>query len=325
MNEELVSIIIPAYNAEKTIKIAIDSALQQIYKNIEVIVINDGSTDKTNLIVNNIIEHDKRVKLVETENFGVSHARNIGIKSSKGKYVTFLDSDDFIDKEMISEMYKCIKEYNVKIVKCNCKMIENNTQRILEDYNIKGLIRSKELLKHLIMYEENIKGYSCVYMFEKNNIIFFNEDLSYMEDNDFLLKVLLKNENIYILDKPLYNYVLNDNSVTRSQKKLKEQCFKILDSINSMENTLIKNNIDKNLMDEFYNLYYQYVISKISKIKSNKDKLTIINNKIFINLINNLQYSLLKKKQKVGYILLKLKLYKLFFIVLKINNIRRKK
>lgn len=325
MNEELVSIIIPAYNAEKTIKIAIDSALQQIYKNIEVIVINDGSTDKTNLIVNNIIEHDKRVKLVETENFGVSHARNIGIKSSKGKYVTFLDSDDFIDKEMISEMYKCIKEYNVKIVKCNCKMIENNTQRILEDYNIKGLIRSKELLKHIIMYEENIKGYSWVYMFEKNNIIFFNEDLSYMEDNDFLLKVLLKNENIYILDKPLYNYVLNDNSVTRSQKKLKEQCFKILDSINSMENTLIKNNIDKNLMDEFYNLYYQYVISKISKIKSNKDKLTIINNKIFINLINNLQYSLLKKKQKVGYILLKLKLYKLFFIVLKINNIRRKK
>lgn len=326
MNDELISVIIPAYNAEKTIKHAVDSVLKQKYSNVEILVINDGSTDKTDEIIQKIIKYDKRVKIINTINYGVSHARNVGIKVASGSYIVFLDADDFIDEEMLLEMYNTLKKYEVNLVKCDNRVIRNNiSSNDEEKYKMCGFIRTEELIKHIISYKENIKGYACGYMFKKDSIVLFDENLSYMEDTDFLLKVLYKNEYIYVMDKVFYNYIINNNSVTNEKKDIGKKCIKILDSIISMENTLIKNNMNYNDMNNFYVLYYQYIVKKMSAIKKNKEILKVIKNKNFIKLIKKVKFAMLKRKQKIGYILLKFKLYNIFIIILKINENRSKK
>ncbi len=115
---ELVSIVIPAYNAEKTIHRCINSLLHQDYDNIQVVVINDGSTDNTDRIVKELCLRDSRIKYLLTENGGVSKARNNGLDIADGEYITFADSDDYAEKNYVSEMMGAIKKYNVDFCCC---------------------------------------------------------------------------------------------------------------------------------------------------------------------------------------------------------------
>ena len=105
-----ISIIVPIYNAEKVLKRCVDSILNQSYKNFELILINDGSKDKSIDIINEYKEKDERIKVIDNKNKGVSETRNIGIKTSKGEYIQFIDADDFIDPYMIEETLKEIEK-----------------------------------------------------------------------------------------------------------------------------------------------------------------------------------------------------------------------
>ena len=105
MNEELISIIVPVYNVEEYLKECIDSIINQTYKRIEIILVDDGSTDKSGKICDDYAKIDKRIKVVHKENGGLSDARNVGISVSSGKYIAFVDSDDWVEKTMYK---KCI-------------------------------------------------------------------------------------------------------------------------------------------------------------------------------------------------------------------------
>ena len=100
MNEELISIIVPVYNVEEYLKECIDSIINQTYKRIEIILVDDGSTDKSGKICDDYAKIDKRIKVVHKENGGLSDARNVGISVSSGKYIAFVDSDDWVEKTM---------------------------------------------------------------------------------------------------------------------------------------------------------------------------------------------------------------------------------
>ena len=111
-----ISVIVPAYNAEKTIERCLKSILKQTYHNLEVIVVNDGSKDSTELILSRIEKNDVRVHLITIENGGVSHARNVGIDNASGEYITFVDSDDYIDEEMYTSLMELIQKYDIGII-----------------------------------------------------------------------------------------------------------------------------------------------------------------------------------------------------------------
>ncbi len=113
-----ISIIIPVYNSEKVIARCLESVLNQDYKNIEIIIINDGSKDRSQEIIEQYSKIDGRIKIIKTENQGVSSARNLGIQNASGKYVCFLDADDYVDKDMYNELVKQIKENDMVI----CRM-----------------------------------------------------------------------------------------------------------------------------------------------------------------------------------------------------------
>ena len=135
MNEKdaLISIIIPVYNAEKTIYKCLDSVTRQTYSNIEIIIINDGSTDPSGKICNEFAKTDKRIRLRNIENAGVVAARKVGLSMATGSYIAFVDSDDYIDVDMLEKLYAAIqsKDYDVSI--CRYIIEKENKINVTED------------------------------------------------------------------------------------------------------------------------------------------------------------------------------------------------
>ena len=130
-----VSVIVPVYNAERYLGYSINSILSQTYTGIEVILINDGSTDNSLKICNNYAHIDPRVKVIDIKNGGVGHARNIGIENASGYYLQFVDSDDVIAPDMIETFVHAIELYSKDIVFCGMKIVtlkDNNPEDIKE-------------------------------------------------------------------------------------------------------------------------------------------------------------------------------------------------
>ena len=114
-----ISVIVPIYNSEDYIDRCVRSIVEQSYKNIEIILVDDGSTDNSSMMCDEWAKNDKRVKVIHKENGGVSSARNEGLKIAKGDYISFVDSDDYIDKKMIEKMLNQMEKGNTDLVICN--------------------------------------------------------------------------------------------------------------------------------------------------------------------------------------------------------------
>lgn len=253
MNNELVSVIIPVYNGEKYIAKCIESLLNQTYKDIEIIIINDGSTDATSMIVNNLIDKDKRINQIITNNLGVSSARNCGIKVAKGKYITFVDSDDTVQNNYIEYLYLIIKKENcdIALTRYPNKIVDENKYEIDTSDDkvrfVKGSYAAKEMLSYKIVISSWNK------MFKKDLLIdhsiVFNTDLSYGEGFEFVIKAFFNANKVAIGSKKIYNYrVDNENSVMTSYKeKLVTGSFESLQSIlNSIKN--LQNDEEKQIL-----------------------------------------------------------------------------
>ncbi|MGL5050852.1 MAG: glycosyltransferase family 2 protein [Fusobacteriaceae bacterium] len=147
-----VSIIVPAYNVEKYIKRCLDSLINQTLKEIEIIVINDGSTDFTGNIVKDFLKKDNRIKYIEQENRGLAGARNRGLKEAQGKYINHLDGDDYIDKNYYEDMFRHAEESNLDVVVSNFIKESLYKAEIKQDFDIKGsatrfIMKSYDMLK----------------------------------------------------------------------------------------------------------------------------------------------------------------------------------
>jgi len=225
MSEEkyLISVIIPAYNSGKTILRAVDSVLNQTYKNIELIIINDGSTDNTLEILKNI--QDSRIVVLNQENSGPSTARNLGINTAKGDFILFCDSDDKLDGNIINEFIKTIekKYYDVVLFK---------TIRIGSDGNIVKMpevesfeIEPKEIDLLIRSIYNKFSKYNEIFGFDatcgkfisrkliRDNNIYFPEGIYRSEDAIFCKKVYESTKSIYYLNKKGYYYYKNDESL----------------------------------------------------------------------------------------------------------------
>lgn len=219
---ELVSIIIPVYNQELYIKACLDSVINQTYKNIEIIVINDGSTDNSLNILKEYKKIDKRIILINQKNQGVYKARCNGIKKANGKYITFLDSDDFIDLDFVEKLLKSAINDKADIVRCNFKYYKDN-KFINNSSKLKsGLFRKKE-------YEDNIYKYIytsfdlnsvCMQLIKKEIAVNATEkqyELKYGEDLVFNCLMIENTKSIKIISDCLYSYRTNNNSYSKTK------------------------------------------------------------------------------------------------------------
>jgi glycosyltransferase involved in cell wall biosynthesis len=230
-----ISIIVPAYNSEKTLKRCIDSIINQTYSNIEIIIVNDGSTDNTKEICDQYAQNDLRIKVIHKNNGGVSSARNEGIKNASGEFIQFIDSDDYIDVNMCERLVKVIKEHNSDLVVCGYKTILGDSisfepcinKRVDEIADLSGYF-SELYKKHLFN-----SPWNKLYKREKINF-YYDENLSLGEDLLFNLEYLKRSKKISFIEDCLYNYVIGSkNSLTaKYNENLFDISLNIYDSVN---------------------------------------------------------------------------------------------
>ena len=227
----MVSIIVPVYNTEQFLPQCIESIINQTYDDIEIILIDDGSNDKSGIICDEYAANDKRIKTIHNINCGVSAARNIGLDNAKGKYITFIDSDDYVEKNYIETLFNAIETNNAELAICGIKEITDETLKIRkprgrytgvlkDDYyamiDFLCLIGAKIYLKKIL---------------DINKIRFIDE-IKYAEDELFNLMYYQYVKMYMFIDKPLYVYKrrkqsLSDIRLLKNKENLTNYIFKL--------------------------------------------------------------------------------------------------
>ena len=300
----LVSIIIPIYNSSKYLNKLLSDIVDQTYKNIEIILIDDGSEDNSLEICKNFQHKDERIKIISQKNQGVSSARNEGIECATGKCVTFIDSDDTVDKSFIEVLVNNVE--NDCLVKVNNKKINKNK-----------LVARQEYLKEII--SGKILGVSWGYLFERDLLKNINFDIntSYMEDTIFIVQYLFKVKKIKVLKERLYYHQNNYNSLTNSnelERKINEYMY----SIDKIEYFLKENHTDEKIFKNIIeNRRVKLIEAEISKAKSSEEIQNIINNR---NVMSIMKLKKIKFKYKLFIKILSTRNSKKIFKYVKFRN-----
>lgn len=220
-NSDLVSIIVPVYNAENYIEECILSLINQDYKNIEILLIDDGSDDSSGAICDFYAKRDRRIIVVHAENEGVSAARNRGIRLAKGTWLSFVDSDDWVENNYISLMYSKAIENKVEYVTCGYyRFSHNEVVAAINGDGKYGKISSSEYVKK-ILNVQNGYGFCHMKLIKRTVVKSISFDTTILVGEDALFNInLCKNlDEVLILNEPLYYYRLNLNSVVRKYDK----------------------------------------------------------------------------------------------------------
>ena len=287
---ETISIIIPVYNVEKYLNKCLNSVIEQTYKNIEVILIDDGSTDNSGKICDEYAKNDIRIKIIHQQNGGVSTARNNGLEHATGKYITFVDSDDYIEKEMIETMAKKIMKKNADIVICGVTDRDEENNIINQSLNKKeNVFNNIEAIKEML----DEKLFNCVcwaklYKKELFRNIKFNSKIRIAEDMDVLYRVFYKSNKIIQIPERLYNWTSRGDSVTKGNDMSKWQdeidvCENIIkfceENCNEIEDYAVKRYIRINLTLSLNNLKENGTKENYNTLKKNLKKYDIEKNK----------------------------------------------
>ena len=213
-----ISVIIPVYNVEEYLARCVHSIINQSYKNLEIILINDGSTDDSGKLCDFFAVKDKRIKVIHQENRGLSGARNSGLKIATGEYIGFVDSDDWIEIEMYESMLNAMFKLKANIAECG--IVETISSKFKTDRSGSiALVKRLDALKRII---EKQDFSVCRKLFHKQTIdnIYFIEGKN-SEDVYFTIESFKNITNLVCLSNPYYNYFVFGDSITRGKYKLK--------------------------------------------------------------------------------------------------------
>ena len=280
---DLISVIIPTYNRAHLIKRSAESVLNQTYKNLELIIVDDGSTDNTKEVVDSL--NDKRIVYVKQENQGACAARNKGIKLAKGKYIAFQDSDDVWHLNKLEKQICTLKENNADVVFCKMFIFGNLRKRVFPKYFKNGFLKKDEL--PFGISTQNIFGKTDI--FKKN---FFDIIMQPIEDFELSLRIQ-QIYSIYCLDEALVDYHNQSNSISNNREKVLE----------ALENILHK---DKNFLTK-YNYNSLEILAQSFLVATFQIK-DIHKRKKFFDLVFSINSS---KRTKLIYFLNKIHFYKI--------------
>lgn len=277
--DKLVSIIVPVYNVEKYIGRCIEAIIEQTYKNIEVILVNDCSADESLSICKSYASKDNRIIVLENKKqSGASASRNAGIEKATGEYIMFVDSDDYPCNNYVEEMVKTIEEKNVDIVRC--KAITHNSDGSFHIENLKthtgqtyyGDEVKKFAKNNLIVFSES---YICAYIWaiivkREKITVRYNPTVYSRNDLVFFVQLLIESDisSIYFLDKPLYNYCYNGNSLTKGYQGCLRYLDGVLVSTKEIKKILSRNNmIDADFEDKINTTNACVIINRLLSLK----------------------------------------------------------
>lgn len=308
-----ISVIIPIYNASKYLCRCLDSVINQSYQNLEIICINDGSTDNSGEILNSYSKKDERLIIINNKNEGVSKTRNCGIKKATGKYITFVDADDYIEKDEIELMYNAIVSNKVDVVRIN--YVVNYTNSVKKDYGDLREFSNRKLNRKEIrtgfldkLLDGSIPCFVYLLLIDKNILMKtkkFPIDIHMMEDVVFYIDLMLSINSLYVLDKPLYNIYFNEDGATNSPKNYERNIFNIVEVNSYIKKILYDRKLDDDnkikrlntanviaISDFIFRQYLAgydaiYVCRKLSE------------NKKMYDILDNVDYSVINIQRKI--------------------------
>lgn len=288
-----ISIIVPAYNCEKSIEKCIHSILKQSLSKIEVIIVNDGSTDNTESVINELAALDNRIIVINIQNSGPGKARNIGLDKARGEYIGFVDSDDYIDAEMYAELYKYSSENECDVGGCGYYIenyIENQAiQRssVLCGCKLNKCLEGKAIREQILggFAKRKVGGFANLWnkiyrkSFLDDNNLRIDESREFGEDWIFNIKVFEKAERVFFLEAVYYHYIVStQNSLMK--KKRDGQLDLIISGREFLDECLQRNDVifDKveyglKFMEALFGaIFTEYHVSKpdVLKICNNK-------------------------------------------------------
>lgn len=333
-----VSIIIPVYNKQKYLKKSIQSILDQTYDNFELIIVNDGSTDNSSEICHNFQKKDKRVRVIDIENNGVSNARNVGISNANGEYIQFIDADDYTANNMLEDLVNIARMYNPDVIVNGIEKINEKNESVGKISPIfDGMTDIDKFMENFAEVQKQTGIYGYVHnkfirksIIENNNLL-FDKDIWLAEDLDFCLDLYRNISSIYFC-KDIYYYYLQEaeNSSTTSNKKhdylqqgkiiLKEK--EMLDYKNALNNNNLEiaNSVITNFLMSYihqqFNYKYHQFIKNLDVITNNYKFMCSIDCNCSNKFTNKVMKLLLKDK--------KISIYILFFTRTLLRDIYRK-
>lgn len=225
MNEEkgLVSVIVPIYKVEEYLDKCINSIVTQTYKNLEIVLVDDGSPDRCPEICDAWAQKDARIKVVHKKNGGLSSARNAGLEVVTGEFIAFVDSDDYLESDLYKSLIIAFDDPQIDMVGYGIKEIRNNAYA--GNKKIKaGMIEPQEAIRHLLLLDGNIRSYAWNKIYRASAVqnVRFNEELKYGEDTPFIFQVLCNCRKIYQTNEPYYNYIIRSESLTGESFNVKK-------------------------------------------------------------------------------------------------------
>jgi len=342
----LVSVIVPIYNSEQYLHRCIDSIVNQSYKNIEIILIDDGSTDNSDKIYDEYAHRDNRIRVIYTKNNdGPAAARNVGIENSKGEFIFFVDSDDFIDNDALNLLIGSYNQYKADIIVGDFNKIKDN--------NSSDSGHSRFFLSSKLLTKQNIIDYIRYYLKKPNrfplftqswgrlfkssiikkNNIFFNTDLRTFEDVTFNFDYLKYINKLFFLKEVLYNHLVHDNYASATMKICNNPkiLFGYPQALANVSDFLKNCYSDADIRKEVGHAYVCYTMIQLVRTcgqinNSNKKKIYELIHEIINSseIRDNLQfYSPSKGDSRILPILMKLKLVWPILMVCKYKSYRR--
>lgn len=286
----LISVIIPIYNSEKYFDRCLESILNQTYQNMQILLINDGSSDNSAILCDTVAMKDKRIKVIHQINKGVSSARNRGLDVAEGEYITFIDSDDWIDRDAIECLYKNLIKNDSDLSIYSFTKDYDNGKRYSNDFTGNIINMNKIQGIKFVFNDDRCQGFVCNKLYKskiincKENKIRFNEEITVLEDLYFNIQYINNCNNLTYLDSAKYHYYISGDSTMFSpfnEKKMTsllalKNIFKILSKLDSdllniskghyiITNLLLLTNIyDSDYSDKKleYEIYRNIIVNK---------------------------------------------------------------
>lgn len=237
-SNEIIDVLIPNYNGEKYIQRCLNSLLNQTYKNIRIVVVDDGSTDNSLNLINEIATNHKNIEVYEKKNEkSISRTRNFLLTKIKSTYFTFFDNDDYAEKEYIEELYNLIKAYNADVSLCSKVRHKDSKKVNLKKHNKKCdsvlVMNQEECIAEML--SSNLFNGTVYAKLMKSNLIKnsqFDPNIHYGEDLDFCYQIMKNASKFVFTNKKLYHYIIRDGSIVMSKfKETKLTCLDCYDKI----------------------------------------------------------------------------------------------
>ncbi len=294
-----VSVIIPVYNVEKYLRETLDCLVNQTLSDIEIICVDDGSTDSSLSILNEYAAKDSRIKVLEQQNKFAGVARNNGLKIATGEYVIFLDSDDVFDKTMLEKMVERAEKTDSDITVCRCQLLmmkDNSIQPCefcIENKYLpeKEVFSSSEISKDIL---RTFNGWPWDKLYKRDFILKHGlefQDLRHSNDTYFVMMSLLLAEKITVLDDVLVNYRIHDESLANTRKKA-SQCFYL--ALKALKSGMEQYNIYEKFEQSFLNYCLNFSLWHIRSVNDKSAKKVMI--EYFTELLNELGFGKYKKE-----------------------------